>query len=511
MNRGDAIVRGTPNRRLFLKTAAAVAAAPAVISRAGSAPGRLNILFAITDDQSWLHAGAYGTKAVNTPAFDRCAEEGALFKHAFTACPSCTPSRGALLTGRPMWRLGPGGTLYGTLPAELDVFPLMLEEAGYFVGSTGKTWGPGQLKPGGRNRPPTGQPFDKIKTDPPQQHMSRTDYAANFEAFLDARPDGQPFCFWFGAVEPHRKYQRGAGLAAGKNLSEAPVPPFLPDAPGIRGDILDYFTEIEHADRHLERMLDALEKRGELDNTLVIATSDNGMPFPRAKANLYDWGTRMPLAVRCPALTSGGRVLEDFVTHDCIAPSILEAAGVKVPEGMLGTSWLPPLTASGSGRIDPARDFAVTAFERHTLCRPGNAGYPMRAIRTADYLYIRNYEPDRWPAGSPDVDSVHQGSYGDIDNGASKEYMMEHRDDPATARLFELGFQKRPAEELYDAKNDPGQLNNLTGNGEHGEALNALRRRMENHLRDTGDPRVRGENPWDDYLYYHPSAMKSGG
>ena len=212
-----------------------------------------NILFAISDDQSWLHAGAYGDRCVNTPNFDGIAERGVRFDNAFVACSSCTPSRSAILTGQSIWRLRSGGVLWGALPNQFDVFPGKLEQAGYFVGHTGKAWGPGSWKAGGWNAPPAGPRYAEIRTTSPQSGISSLDYSANFRSFLKARPDGQPFCFWLGTYEPHRAYASGAGTAAGKNLSDARLPGALPDTPETRRDLLDYYTEIEHFDLHLGR------------------------------------------------------------------------------------------------------------------------------------------------------------------------------------------------------------------------------------------------------------------
>ncbi|MHC4464672.1 MAG: sulfatase-like hydrolase/transferase, partial [Planctomycetota bacterium] len=176
------------NRRDFLR---AVSAGTASLAISGCMDGikfsagekfakRPNILFCISDDQSWVHAGVYGDKVVKTPNFDRIAAEGVLFTHAFCAAPSCTPSRGAILTGQNIWRLEEGGLLLGTLPAKFQVYTELLEAAGYHVGFTRKGWSPGQVKPSGRTQNPAGRRYK------------------NFKQFIEARPEGQPFCFWFG-------------------------------------------------------------------------------------------------------------------------------------------------------------------------------------------------------------------------------------------------------------------------------------------------------------------------
>lgn len=484
-------------------------ALPAQAQETDDDPTRPNILLAISDDQSWIHAGAYGTQGINTPAFDRVAEEGVLFTHAFTAAPSCTPSRSAILTGQQIWRLEEGGLLFGALPARFDVFPQLLQEAGYTIGNTGKTWSPGSLEAGGRTEPPTGEAYTQVKLDSARKGMSPLDYAANFRAFLNDRSEDKPFFFWYGAREPHLSYNDGQGLAAGKDLEDARLFGSLPDDPLVRSDVLDYYVEIEHFDRHLQRMLNELERRGELSNTLVLVTSDHGMPFPRAKANgLYDSSTRVPLAIAWPDQIPPGRQITDFVSLTDVAPTVLEAAGASLPSAMTGRSLLPVLQSTKTGRTASGRDKIVLAFERHTWCRPDGAGYPIRAIRTYDHLYVRNYEPNRWPAGNPTFDSPHQGFYGDIDDSPTKSFMVAHQNDPDVAPYFELAFEKRPAEELYDLNEDPAQIENVAGDPSYGSVKKELRRQLNDYLRETEDPRVQGHNPWDRYPYYYQDYWK---
>jgi uncharacterized sulfatase len=505
------------NRRKFLKAVGAGTASLALKGCATSAgragrPGlaaRPNILFCISDDQSWLHAGAYGDNVVRTPNFDRIARQGVLFTHAFSAATSCTASRSAILTGQEIWRLEEGGLLMGTLPSKFDVYTDMLEAAGYHVGYVHKGWSPGSYRANGWDHNPAGsKKYSKRKIESPTGGRKKTDYAANFADFLADRTKGQPFCFWYGSEEPHRSYDRGSGLRAGKKPQDVNVPKSLPDAPVVRSDMLDYYLEIELYDEHLGRMIRLLEEIGELDNTLIVATSDNGMPFPRAKANLYDLGVRMPLAVSWADRVKGPRVVDDFVSLTDIAPTFLEAAGLPVTEQMTGRSLMDILLSDKSGRVDPKRDRVFAGNERTTWCRPNGAGYPGRAIRTYRWLYIRNYEPQRWPAGDPDIDAKPEGSYGDINAGPTKDYMIENKDDPAVAPLFELGFGKRPAEELYDVEDDPWQIHNLADDAAYSNVKVELASQLQKYQRRTKDPRIQGLSPWDYYPYYYGGAVR---
>jgi uncharacterized sulfatase len=216
----------------------------------------------------------------------------------------------------------------------------------------------------------------------------------------------------------------------------------------------------------------------------------------------------MPLAVRWAANIKGNRVVDDFISHTDFAPTFLEAAGLEVPEKMTGRSFMNILLSDKSGRVDRKRNRVFTALERHAWCRPNGVGYPSRAIRTHRWLYIRNYEPDRWPAGDPDFESPHQSVYGDIDSSPTKTYIMEHKDDPIVAPLFKLGFGKRPGEELYDVGKDPAQIRNLADNPAYAKVKKKLRDQLEQYQRDTKDPRVEGESPWDHYPYYYRDFWK---
>ena len=467
------------------------------------AADRPNILLAIADDWCFPHASAYGSRMVRTPNFDRVAREGVLFRQAFTATPGCSPSRAALLTGMHSWQLREAGTHASSFPKDLTVYPNVLEQAGYFVGFCGKGWGPGNFKVSGCPHNPCGPDYS-VRLENPPSGIGNTDYAASFTAFLKKRPKDQPFSFWYGGKEPHRAYAKGSGLAAGKRLEDAEVPPFLPDLPEVRSDLLDYALEVEYFDAQLGKMLAALEAAEELDNTLVIVCSDNGMPFPRGKANLYEFGTHMPLAIRWPAKVRGGRTVDDLAGHVDLAPTILAAAGLPTQPQMTGKSLLPTLLSEKQGLVDPSRDHVYLARERHSSARPDNLGYPCRAIRTADYLYIRNLAPDRWPAGDPRT-ADGEAAYHDIDGGPSKSLLIARASEPAIQALLDLAVAKRPAEELFFLKDDPATMRNRAADPAHATAKARLRRQLDDYLTQTRDLRLtdRGQ-VWESYPRYSP-------
>lgn len=463
---------------------------------------RPNILLVIADDQSWADAGAYGAKHVATPAFDRLAREGVLFRHSFCASPSCTPSRSAVLSGRHIWQVGEAGVLYGSIPPTLPLYPHLLEDTGYATGFTGKGWAPGDWKALGSTRHPCGKEYNEHRhSEPVRRGIEPGDYAANFRQFLQEKPAGKPFCFWLGCKEPHRIYDEGSGLRLGKKLEDAQVPEFLPDTPAVRSDLLDYYLEIEWYDQQLARTLKVLEESGQLENTLIVATSDNGMPFPRAKVNLYDWGVRMPLVVRWGDKLKPGSVVNDLVSHTDLAPTFLDAAGVPRPAGIAGKSLLPLLM----GQADSGREQVFTAMERHTMCRPNGETYPMRSIRTRDFLYIRNFAPDRWPTGG-DFSSSNNTTHGDIDGAPTKDALFEPKTQAQFPQQVALCVGKRRAEELYDVASDKGQTRNLATDARYAAQLGELRERLESYLKQTGDPRMLGQDPWQGYVYRQTSG-----
>ena len=225
------------------------------------------------------------------------------------------------------------------------------------------------------------------------------------------------------------------------------------------------------------------------------------MPFPRAKASLYDAGSRVPLAIRWPdGISKPGRTVDAFVNLSDLAPTFLEAANLAVPEMMTAQSLLSVFR----GEVPKEREAAFIAMERHDGCRKGGKGYPCRAIRTADYLYIHNFEPGRWPSGSPDPAVCARSiPYGEIDSSPTKTFLMEHRNEHGVARLAELAFGMRPAEELYDLKTDPHQMVNLAGSSRMAETQAVLRKQLFDHLEFTEDPRVvGGAVDWDYFPYY---------
>ncbi len=446
------------------------------------ADDRPNILFCMADDWGWPHAGAYGDSAIKTPAFDRIAKEGVLFHQVYVSSPSCTPSRNALITGKYHWQLGPGANLHSTLPVEHQSFVHILRDQGYVTGqSPAKTWGPGRI-----------QSWKTHHGDHPA-----TGTFKNFGEFLsktDAKT--KPFFFWVATSDPHRGYKFESGKKSGIDPTKVQMFPHFPNVETVRSDVADYYFEVQRWDRMVADAMDQLEQNGLLENTIIVMTGDHGMPFPRCKSNLYDSGMRVPFAVRWGKKIVAGRKIDDFVSMVDVAPTLLELAGAKVPAEMTGRSFASMLTSTSSGRLDPlGRPHVVFGKERHVPSqeKPNMGGYPCRGLRTSKFLYIHNYRPDWWPAGSPNFDQTNYPNqwFADCDGGPTKNYIFLNRDkDEEHRRAFRLCFAKRPEHELYDLAKDPNQLENVADRPEYQSALDKLRERLATELAATKDPRA---------------------
>jgi arylsulfatase A-like enzyme len=286
------------------------------------------------------------------------------------------------------------------------------------------------------------------------------------------------------------------------------MPRFLPDVHEVREDFCDYLGEVLALDGVLARFLKKLEEMGELDNTVIVASGDHGIPgFPRAKTNLYNIGTEVSLFVRWGNKIKGGRTVDDFINLMDLAPTFLEIGGLTPPDCMTSRSIVPLLMSDKEGQIDPTRDYVITGRERHVWsARAGQLPYPQRSIRTKDFLYIRNFEPDRWPAGEPyhrtGGNPLNTGeknltqtryTFPDMDAGPTKTWLVLNGEQPQWLPYWNYAFAKRPGEELYDLRKDPDYLVNYAQQPEYADVRKELSERMMKVLTSTGDPRVTGD------------------
>jgi N-sulfoglucosamine sulfohydrolase len=468
---------------------------------------RPNILFLINDDAG-IDFSAYGSTYVQTPAFDRIAKEGILLNRAYTPNAKCGPSRSCILTGRNSWQLEAACNHSIYFPSNFKVFPEILAQNGYEIGITGKGFGPGKaLTYDGKPRELTGKKYDNFTLTPPTSNINKTDYAENFKGFLSQQKD-KPWFFWVGFSEPHRAYEYGSGAKKGnkKTTDIQKVPKYLPDTDSVRNDMLDYAFEIENADGHVARILKALEESGQLENTIIVYTSDHGMPFPRVKGNQYEQSNHIPLAIMWKnGIKTTNRKIDDYVSFIDLAPTFLEAAGIKqAASGMhpiTGQSLFTLFNSSKSGQVEAARDYVLVGQERHDLGRPKDVGYPIRGIHKNGMLYLKNYEPDRWPVCNPET------GYLNCDGGITKSFILNQRRSGVEKKYWKQCFGHRPSEELYDVKNDPDCVNNLITNPKYKALATQLQKEMATKLTAEGDLRMSGYG----HIYeQYPSAEVNG-
>lgn len=439
-----------------------------------------NVVVLFAEDWNW--GTVRDDPALETPALDQLAADGVSFDRAFCSAPSCSPSRSAILSGQQFYRTGESSVLWGGYPDDLASYPELLDEAGYAVGRTGKGYGPG-----------------------PNEEKAGPSVGGLSDLIEDSGED--PFCFWEGTFAAHRDFPDATDI----DPEEVDVPPYLPDADAVREDIANYYAHVKNIDDHVAELKSTLEEAGELENTILLVTGDHGFAFPRGKANLYDSGTRVPFVIHWPAVIDGGREDDELVNYPDVGPTLVEAGGAEVPEEMTGDSFMDLLL---TGTSTHPREEVIVGFERHV---PGQepphcgTGYPMRAIRTDDYLYVHNFEPDRWPNGTPNHgEACSQGRWiASVDNGPAKLFMYANRDrddvaandrGDSIADLYDLAFGKRPHDELYVLEDDPHQMDNVAS--ENPDVVAELRGRLMDELEATDDPRVTQDDPpFDDYPY----------
>ena len=465
----------------------------AAITAAENKPARPNVVIFLTDDESWLERSAYGWSKIPTPHFDRVAKEGVLFTRGYTSAPSCAPSRASLLTGRNFWELEEGAFIQSHLPPKFAVLPDLMEAGGYFAGYTGKGYGPALMT--GRTRNPAGNAFNSIKRKKPEEGINPVDYVASFAKFLAEKPAEKPFYFWCGPTEPHGPYGRDNDKKLlerhGIGLDAVKVPRFLPDTAGVRHGRAKFLYEVCHVDGTLGGVLKLLEERGELANTLLVVTSDNGTAVPRSKASPYDWGLHEPMVMMWPARVKGNRRVDDFVNFADLAPTILEAAGLPVPKEMSGRSVLGVLFSGRSGRVDPSRSWTAGGLEWHGELPPINKA--SRMIRDERYQYIVNYSPAPRMILSPDARRPDDEYASTAERSELTGLLAKHPDHPSVKPFVTLHVDPPPREELYDCEADPFELKNLADSAEYAAVKARLKAQLEAYQHQTKDPRITGD------------------
>ena len=444
------------NRRKFIRNLTAglgmagIAGSPGLTAslpdaEAAGRRSRPNFVFLISDDQSYSGASCNGNPAVHTPSIDRLAREGLRFERAFAPSPSCSPSRSAILTGEPPHETGTSRFRSPMPPTQRTILEY-LKGANYYTGA-----------------------FKKVHQG--TEFWSRWDFKGlhkPIHTFFEARPKDRPFFLHIGYHDPHRPYLPGERYPEKNSRKSVEVPSFLPDTPGVRKDIAHYYEAIERLDVKVGRVMELLEKHGLAENTLVIFTSDQGMSFPGAKGTLYDPGLHVPLIARWPGKIKPGRVSPDLVSLEDLAPTWLEAAGVRVPRVMDGRSFLPLLL----GRSFKPREAVYAERNFHTHLDL------IRCVRTARYKLIQNYLPEI--PYRPLSDIARSPSWRSIER-------LEHQGQLSPALYRRYFREPRPQEEFYDLQNDPGEMNNLAKDPKHKTELLHLQELLSRWMITTRD------------------------
>ena len=430
-----------------------------------------NVVLLVADDLGF-EAGCYGDAAAKTPHIDALAKAGTRFTNAFASVASCSASRATLLTGLPTHMCGQ----YGHAHAEHNFhsfrqvkgLPALLAPAGYRSGVIAKL----------HVQPKEVYPFDAVM---PGNGRNPVQIAAQTKKFLADTGD-KPFFLLVGFTDPHRavkgfandaKYPAGVP-AVTFDPKTLPVPYFLPDQPEVRAELAEYYQSVTRLDYGVGLVLKELANAKQLDNTLVIFLSDNGIAFPGAKTTLYDAGIHLPMIVRQPG-QKAGVVNAAMVSFTDVAPTILDWCGVKPPAAkgktgytLPGRSFLPILEQPDADRWNTI--FASHQFHEVTMY------YPMRVVRTRQFKYILNLAHGlEYPHASDLWDSpTWQG--------------IVKRGDKYMGTREVASFLHRPKEELYDLSSDPNELKNVAGDPAYAKPLAALRAELAGWRKRTDDP-----------------------
>lgn len=444
------------NRRKFIKNMSYGLGGATVLSHSRTAsslpesagPGKRslpNLVFLISDDQSYPDAGCYGDKFLATPNIDRLAREGLRFDRAFAPSPSCSPSRSAILTGESPHETGTS-RFRSPMPTSQKTILGYLKSRGYYTGA-----------------------FKKVHQG--AAFWKRWDFQGHSQpihSFFKARPKDRPFFLHVGYHDPHRPYLPGERFPVHNTREEVMVPGFLPDSPWVRKDLSHYYDAIERLDVHIGKFLELLDQQGLAENTLLIFTADQGMPFPGAKGTLYDPGLQVPLVARWPENIKPGGVSSQLVSLIDLAPTWLEAAGMRPPADMDGSSFLGLLRGRS---FNPRKEiYAERNYHTHLDL--------IRCVRDTHYKLIHNFLPE--VPYRPLSDIARSPSWRSIEH-------LHHTGKLSPALTKKYFGKPRPEVEFYDLEKDPWELENRAGDAAYAGPIRKLREKLSQWMVKTHD------------------------
>ncbi|MGH9608217.1 MAG: sulfatase family protein [Bryobacteraceae bacterium] len=440
-----------PNRRNFLKTSVAAVGTtllPAAASSSLAAPvGLPNILYIHSHDTGRL-TSPYGYP-VPTPNLRRLASEGILFREAYCAAPTCSPSRASLLTGEcphnnGMLGLVNRGFSMTNTGYQHHIIRTLRQEAGYYSALIG-------LQHIAKDPHMIG--YDQVEVVPGNRVAHVTPRAVRF---LHNRPR-QPFWLTVGYFETHRPYHNAAP-EDDRRYIEPPKP--IPDVPASRLDMANFHETVRTLDWGVGEVLAALDAAGLAENTLVISTTDHGIAWPMMKCNLYDGGMGVHLVMRGPGGFTGGKVCDSMISHLDLFPTICELLKITPPAWLQGRSFLPVLR----GESQEINDAVFSEVNYHA------AYEPKRAVRTKRWKYIRHFGGRIHPV------------LPNCDDGPTKTYWVSNG----------WADQMVAPEALYDLVFDPNERNNLLTDAAHRTVLEQMRKRLDSWMQATNDPLLHG-------------------
>tara|TARA_R110002033_G_C3894449_1_gene239159 strand:- start:5173 stop:6651 length:1479 start_codon:yes stop_codon:yes gene_type:complete len=443
----------------------------------------LNVVLILTDDQGY-HLSALGTKGISTPNVDQLAKKGMLFTNSFAVVPSCSPSRSSIMTGmyphtNGHWRntitpkLDEPDSEFGRDSKTVDkvgiheyikTLPELLQEHGYFTAITQKF----------HMSPPWKFPYNN--RNPVQNNPEN--FKTVISNFIEDAGD-KPFFFQANIAPPHRNFDHHMDEFAEflPNPDDIEVPEYLADTPEMRQDLVKYYGSVQLADACAGSIINVLKEKGLLENTLIIYTSDQGEPYHRAKASPYYAGLHVPFIASGPKVVKG-KISYALISHIDIMPTILDYLHIPIPETVQGQSLKPLFT--GSKEKITNRNYVFGEHNSHGPNRKEH--YPSRMIFDGRYYYIQNLMHEKeyeLPA-----DLKEEKGWGNKSYQATLDAKDTHPTEYNLLKQLESG---RPFEELYDMKNDPGQLYNLAGKEHLIEKQNELKKALENWREQTND------------------------
>ena len=407
-----------------------------------------NFVIFIGDDISRDDLGAYGNDSIRTPNIDKLALEGIKFNNAYLTISSCSPSRCSILTGRYPHNTG-AAELHTQLPEGQHTFVEDLKDAGYYTVMSGKT----HVGPVGERG------FTKISKG------KGPGWEEQWVDDLKERPKDKPFFMWYAASDAHHVWTDNE-FGYKHDMDDIDVPIYHPDVPATRADYIGYYNEVSRFDYYIGEVVNELKAQGELENTFIIVMADNGRPFPRDKTRLYDSGIKTPFVVYAPFLGLYPGEREQLISSIDIAPTILDLAGLDVPESVQGISFDPVLS-----RFEKIRDYVFAernwhVYEAHE-----------RMVRYGHWVYIRNRRPQ--------FDAGHAGEIPKL--GTYKAMVTLNESGQLLAPQNDLFIKPRPEEELYYILRDPDQTVNLIKGKKVKKVLNQLRAILDRWENETAD------------------------